>query len=454
MTNEANVQKRQGETFSTALPLRWLVWATVAAVALAVAGYAVFLHAFSGQSSLSVPLRPAQTVAAASPAAFNAARPAAGLAAEKKPDSPPAATPYLANKPIEGDSANEPIEIGIAYGTEKQTWLEWATKEFAHSDDGRAIRVNLIPMGSIEGAHAVLDGDAHIQVWSPAARIYRETFERDWAAKWGPKWKEKPIVKEELLALTPLVLVMWKTRYEAFIVKSPTVSLWTIDCAMRAKTGWGAIAGRPEWGHFKFGHTHPNQSNSGLSTLILLAYEFLQKKSGLTVEDIMSQGLQDRLSEFESGVSGLSHSTGDMMKEMVLKGPTSYDGLMVYESVAIDYLAKAEGRWDQLQVIYPKYSLWCDNPYYILNTPWTTPAQRRAAATFLAFLMSAPIQARALDHGFRPGNPEVPVRGERSPFTRYAKNGLSVELPEMCAVPSAEVIENLTQSWKRHSAPR
>ena len=63
----------------------------------------------------------------------------------------------------------------------------------------------------------------------------------------------------------------------------------------------------------------------------------------------MSQGLQDRLIEFQSGVSGLSHSTGDMMKEMVLKGPTSYDGLMVYESVAIDYLAKAEGRWDQLR---------------------------------------------------------------------------------------------------------
>src|SRR5882757_3380916 len=43
-------------------------------------------------------------------------------------------------------------EIGIAYGTEKKLWLEWAAKEFANTDAGRKVRVNLIPMGSLEGA--------------------------------------------------------------------------------------------------------------------------------------------------------------------------------------------------------------------------------------------------------------------------------------------------------------
>src|SRR5882724_11735358 len=50
-------------------------------------------------------------------------------------------------------------EIGIAYGTEKQRWLEWAAGEFSKSPQGKAIKVNLIPMGSIEGAHALLSGD-------------------------------------------------------------------------------------------------------------------------------------------------------------------------------------------------------------------------------------------------------------------------------------------------------
>src|SRR3974377_1638850 len=52
----------------------------------------------------------------------------------------------------------EPVELGIAYGTEKQRWLEWAVQEFAKTRDGKRIKVNLIPMGSLEGADAVLGG--------------------------------------------------------------------------------------------------------------------------------------------------------------------------------------------------------------------------------------------------------------------------------------------------------
>src|SRR3974377_979693 len=67
-------------------------------------------------------------------------------------------------------------EIGIAYGTEKQRWLEWAVQEFAKTSEGRQIKVNLIPMGSIEGAHALLAGDQRIHAWSPASALYKDVF--------------------------------------------------------------------------------------------------------------------------------------------------------------------------------------------------------------------------------------------------------------------------------------
>src|SRR5262249_41395904 len=51
----------------------------------------------------------------------------------------------------------EQVELGVAYGTEKQRWLEWAVQEFAKTRDGKRIKVNLIPMGSLEGAHALLN---------------------------------------------------------------------------------------------------------------------------------------------------------------------------------------------------------------------------------------------------------------------------------------------------------
>lgn len=336
-------------------------------------------------------------------------------------------------------------EIGIAYGTEKKRWLEYAVEEFAKTSDGKGIKVNLIPMGSIEGAHAILSGDQRIHVWSPASAAYKDVFVQDWQVKYGGN----PMVKEEALALTPMVFVMWEERYQAFLQKYRALSLETIAEAEQEKSGWETIAAKPEWGFFKFGHANPNESNSGLMTLTLAAYTYAKKTKGLELKDIVNAGFQDWLQKLERGVSGMSNSTGTMMQEMVLKGPSSFDVLFTYESVTIDYLKNAEGRWGALKVVYPEYNAWNDNPYYILNASWSSKDQRRAAEAFLKFLLSEPIQKRSLVHGFRPANPNVPVKFPDSPFTTYAKYGIQVDLQKICDPPKAEVMTNLLTGWQR-----
>ena len=347
-------------------------------------------------------------------------------------------------------SGGPQVQIGIAYGTEKQRWLEWAVSEFAKTSDGKRITVNLIPMGSLEGAHAFLAGDQRLNVWSPASAAYKDTFVQEWQVKNSGD----PIVKEEPLALTPMVFVVWDERYQAFIQKYKVMNLDTINQALQEKTGWDAIAHQPDWGLFKFGHTHPNQSNSGLMTIVLAAYSYHHKTKDLTVSDVVNAGFQQWLATLERGTSGLSNSTGNMMKEMVLKGPSSYDAMMVYESVAIDFLKNAEGRWGQVRVVYPEYNAWNENPYYIINAPWSTPEQRKAAETFLAFLLTERIQREALVHGFRPANPSVPIKFAGSPFDTYAGNGVHVDLQKICEPPKAEVVNNLLESWQRTQGNR
>ena len=347
-------------------------------------------------------------------------------------------------------SGGPQVEIGIAYGTEKQRWLEWAVSEFSKTSEGKRITVNLIPMGSLEGAHAILGGDKRINVWSPASAAYKDIFVQEWQVKYSGD----PIVKEEPLALTPMVFVVWDERYKAFIQKYKVMSLDTINQALQEKTGWDAIAHQPDWGLFKFGHTHPNQSNSGLMTIVLAAYTFDHKTKDLTVRDVVNADFQQWLANLERSTSGLSNSTGNMMKEMVLKGPSSYDAAMVYENVAIDFLKNAEGRWGTIRVVYPEYNAWNENPYYIINAPWSAPEQRKAAETFLAFLLTERIQREALVHGFRPANPNVPVKFPESPFTTYAGNGVQVDLQKICEPPKAEVVNNLLASWQRTQGNR
>jgi len=366
----------------------------------------------------------------------------------KRPIAPfGAGDPAAAASPAaKGEEGGAEVEIGIAYGTEKERWLQWAAGEFAKTREGNRIKVNLIPMGSLEGAQAVLGGDTRIHAWSPASAVYKDIFLEDWQVRRGGG---KPILREENLALSPMVFVMWAERHEAFVRKYGEVSFKTLAQALAEPGGWEAVAGKPEWGLFKLGHTHPNQSNSGLVTLVLMAYDYYGKSRELTLRDILDPGFQDWARKFERGVTGLSNSTGNMMREMVLKGPSAYDAVVVYESVAIDYLKNAEGRWGSLKVVYPARNLWNENPFYILDAPWSSPEQREAAGRFLDFLLTEPIQRQALAHGFRPGNPAVPVRFAGSPFMVFQPYGLSVDLGTMCDPPRAEVLNNLLQWWQR-----
>ena len=71
---------------------------------------------------------------------------------------------YFTRQPV-GRSLNTPssssaaapssgagVTIGIAYGTEKQRWLQSAVEQFAKTREGSELRIELIPMGSLEAA--------------------------------------------------------------------------------------------------------------------------------------------------------------------------------------------------------------------------------------------------------------------------------------------------------------
>jgi Ca-activated chloride channel family protein len=170
------------------------------------------------------------------------------------------------------------------------------------------------------------------------------------------------------------------------------------------------------------------------------------------MNDVMNVDFNKWMRSFGRSVTGLSNSTGNMMRDMILKGPASYDALMVYESVAIDYLKNAEGRWGDLAISYPVPNVWNDNPYYIINADWTGPAERQAAQEFLSYLLSEPAQKEALVHGFRPAEPNVSLKEADSPFIRYQKQGLRIDIPSVCDPPKAEAINNLLTGWQRARA--
>jgi hypothetical protein len=367
-----------------------------------------------------------------------------GLGRGTGPDGAGAARPAV-------PAAPEGPVFRMAYGTEKKMWLEAAVEEFRQKPEAQGITIDLVGKGSVEGAEAAIKAQPEIHVWSPASSAVRDLYEHEWHRR---LLAQRPLIlRSKNLALTPMVFVFWKSRYEAFIKTYSKVSFKTIGQAMREPGGWGTIGGKSEWGRFKFTHTDANKSNSGVQTLVLMAYEFAKKDSGLTKEDVTRPEFQSWLRDFEATVvrspEGLIHSTGTLMEDMVLKGPSQYDALMMYENLAIEHLDNARDRWEELRVVYPEPDVLNEHPYYILDVPWSKDLQRKTAERLLTYLMSSNVQRRALDHGFRPGDPSIPVRFPESPLVRHEAQGLRIEIPRLVEPLKGDVFLELLASYQR-----
>src|SRR5262249_34251836 len=99
----------------------------------------------------------------------------------------------------------------------------------------------------------------------------------------------------------------------------------------------------------------------------------------------------------------------------------------------------------------PATTIWSDNPALVLQGPWVTEPQKSAARAFVGYLSSRPVQELAITFGFRPADPNVPIKTSDppNPFPRLADRGIKLDTPPLAAPPSGEVVRTLRQMWTR-----
>lgn len=348
------------------------------------------------------------------------------------------------------------VEVAFEYSTEKRDWLEYAVAVFNQANP--RIHVKLIGKGSLESASAILDGSDKPVLWSPADSLVTNLLSSDWQTKHqAPLFPPTGEAGPQPLVLSPLVFVVWEERAKVLDPSSNGQLSWkTIHKAVASPKGWAGIGGKPAWGFVTLGHTDPNKSNSGLQAITLMAYEYFNITSGLTVEQLLDPKFQDFVKEIERGVQHFESSTGTFMTDMIRFGPSKYDIAVVYESLAVSQLENAQGRWGSLHIYYPPVTIWSDHPVVLLDAPWVTADQKKAGAQLIAFLRSTPIQATALRFGFRPADTSVPMKttDETNPFARSAQYGLSLELPAAAQPPDGPVVRNMLMMWSRVVKPK
>jgi Ca-activated chloride channel homolog len=375
-----------------------------------------------------------------------------GCGRKPAPDSSPTAdstepTPQAPAAPS-APSAAGALELDVVFSSEKKDWAGDAIAQFNASDtttdDGRSIHVHVAFMGSVEPIADIVGGTRRPHVFSPASSLVLPLLEDEWIGAKGVT--AKPIVgSAEPLVLSPVVVAMWQPMATALGWPAHKVSWHDIAALARSADGWRG-KGHPEWGDFRFGHTHPGYSNSGLIAVLAEVSAGVGKTRDLTADDVTGRPAKQFLHDIESSVVHYGRSTGFFYDALAHHGPAYLSAAVLYENLIVSSSQNADNALPfPLVCIYPREGTeWADHPYAVLDAPWVGAPERDAAGKLKAYLLSRPVQERAMTRfGFRPALTDIALG---APID--AAHGADPKEPQtLLGAPTVRVVRALLDTW-------
>jgi ABC-type Fe3+ transport system substrate-binding protein len=352
-----------------------------------------------------------------------------------------------------------PLQISVLYSPELRAWLQPATDRFnadKHKVGNQAVEVTLEATDDGDALHGIASGGRNPTAWIPASTIWvnllnnqwRPTHQTDLLLRSG-EYGTTPMV------LTPMVFVMYDERATAFLKSYNTVDWKEIEDAVTKPGGWKDIANHEDWGRVKYSQASPSNSNAGLLAATLATYSYFNKTGGLAPNDLDNADYQQWMSGLAGGlVADAPPSAAQQMEAMLTFGPSRYDVVSIYESLVAQQIKDAPGRFGtSLKVFYPHVNMWSDYPFSILMGDQSSAEQKDAALLFRKYLYSVPEQEQALNVGFRPANPDVPLLTDdpNNPFNLYKGAGLDIRIPRtvIADTPTGEVLTRLQTVFER-----
>ena len=358
------------------------------------------------------------------------------------------------------------VEVPAAVSSEKVSLLTGLAEDFNATDpevDGTCVRITIYKQASGKATSLLAEGWPTDDSEGPAPVLWSPA-----SSAWGAVLNQRlstagrePLVDDfQRIMLTPLVLGMPRPMAEALGWPEADIGWADVLSLSQDPDGWGTY-GHPEWGDFKLGKTNPNFSTSGLSATVAIYYAATGKVAGLSLDDVGSSTVTD----FVEGVEAATVHYGDttltfldnMLREDLAGRPLTYASAVAVEEVSIIAYNRGDPADKGLEsptppnvplvAVYPKEgTLFSDNPAFIVNGDWVDGTSRGAAAAFVEFITRPENQAKALDFGFRPGNPAVAITDPIS-----SANGLNPGQPKTeLEVPEPAVLAALVDSWETY----
>jgi Ca-activated chloride channel homolog len=322
--------------------------------------------------------------------------------------------PSYPGKMVTDPSTMPPGAFEIEFWTNdtKAEWVGVVTERFNaaqhQTSDGKPIFVHVYQSDSGEFLPWLVEDRMHPVAWSPGTI--------SWVNEANVRWQElhgQALVTAscEDIVYTAIGIGMWRPMAEAMGWPDTPISWDDIIDLAADPEGW-ARYGHPEWGQFKFGHTHPGGSNTGLLAITSLVYNTLDITGGLTPELVHSDEVVAAFEELEANTVHYGLSTRSLFTAMARSGPSylhagtnSEIGVM-----ATNYYQHDDLRFPLVFIAPAEGTFWSENPFCLLDAKWVTEEQRAAAIVYRDYLLGKEAQEIAVDEWLRPVRADVPLR--------------------------------------------
>jgi Ca-activated chloride channel family protein len=294
-------------------------------------------------------------------------------------------------------------------------------------------------------------------MWSPASTVWTERV----AAAASATLVGEP----QSFTHTPVVFGVPETMAKALGYPQTPIGISDFEALCEDPDGWASV-GKPLWGSFKISKTNPNTSTTGLSAILMQAYEAAGKSEGLTAEDVTAAADFSRV--FEECVIHYGDTTGKVLSTLYDETQNGAGGSGYVSAVALEetsLLNYNQGNPDshtvqpgedltppkeKLVAVYPAGgSMWSDNPITVLGADWVTGGQAEAGEAFAAFLQTEPAQRILPEFGFRPLDESVPLGDLFTAEYGVDPAGPAVSLPR----PEVDVVSAAIDQWTQIRKP-
>jgi Ca-activated chloride channel family protein len=341
---------------------------------------------------------------------------AAILIGPRRPDplQPPTETPTSARSV--GTSVTTPtsppseddIVIELWTNDTKATWVRLATEMFNARNEtiesSRRIIAQVEQMDSGDFGPRLLETEksgAGPTIISPGTIA--------WVNEAGVLWQDlhpgQSLVTSDCppLAYGPIGFGLWQRMAEAMGWPDTPIGWQEIVELAADPEGW-ARYGHPEWGQFKFGHTDPSSSNTGLTAMTSFVYATLGQTEGLTPALVRSPEVIEAVETLELNTFHYGSSTRSLNVSTATRGKAYLHAVASSEnSILATNFFQRELMDEPLVFIFPKEgAFWSENPFCVVNAPWVSPEQREAAEVYRRYLMSEEAQKRTVEGWLRP----------------------------------------------------